>query len=241
LHYAATDADRLGGLVLYGTSARNPPPWAIEKLRAALEGWGTGASIELFAPTLADDPVARSNRARLERASASPAMARAMVGALALIDVRSLLEQVRVPTLVLQRTDEFVPIDEARYLAAHIAGAELGELPGIDHTPWVGDSDAIVAVVERFMARNSLTPANVSSGRSSRRQGARPSAGWASLTEREQTVAALVSEGASNPDIARRLFISRQTVETHVTHIFSKLGVESRAAVVAEALKPRNT
>ena len=56
----------------------------------------------------------------------------------------------------------------------------------------------------------------------------RPKAGWGALTDTEQTVAALLAEGLSNPDIADRMFISRRTVQFHVSNILAKLGLSSR-------------
>jgi len=56
----------------------------------------------------------------------------------------------------------------------------------------------------------------------------RPQAGWPSLTEMEQQVAGLVAAGRSNPDIAAQLFISRRTVESHVSRILAKLQLSSR-------------
>ncbi|HXR73692.1 ATP-binding protein [Actinocrinis sp.] len=63
----------------------------------------------------------------------------------------------------------------------------------------------------------------------------RPKSGWASLTETERRIAALVAEGNSNPAIASRLFISRRTVQSHVSSILAKLNLTSRVelAVVA--------
>jgi len=245
MKFAVERPNRVAGLVMYGTSGRNPPPWAIERLSAALHAWGTGASIELFAPSLASDPKARAERGRLERASASPAMARAIVAALALTDVRPLLESIKVPTVVLHRRQEFVPFEEAQHLAAHIADAELVALEGHDHIPWVGDSDALVREVERFVERvYPSAPASARpTGRRSTQRPARPVAGWASLTPREEAVALLVSEGASNNQIAQRLFISPKTVETHVKHIFAKLGIESRVSLAGAATREaqRNT
>ncbi|MCA1845748.1 MAG: LuxR C-terminal-related transcriptional regulator, partial [Actinobacteria bacterium] len=71
------------------------------------------------------------------------------------------------------------------------------------------------------------------------RQGSRgrPRHGWAALTDTERAVAALVAEGLSNPQVAERLFLSRHTVHTHMSHIFAKLGVASRVELATEALR----
>ena len=64
---------------------------------------------------------------------------------------------------------------------------------------------------------------------------ARPAVGWPSLTEAELPVVRLAAEGHTNADIAARLCLSRYTVETHLKHVFAKLGVESRAELAALA------
>jgi DNA-binding CsgD family transcriptional regulator len=61
----------------------------------------------------------------------------------------------------------------------------------------------------------------------------RPKAGWAALTDTEKTVAALLAEGRSNPDIGARMFISRRTVQFHVSNILAKLGLSSRVELAA--------
>ncbi len=65
----------------------------------------------------------------------------------------------------------------------------------------------------------------------------RPATGWASLTPSELEIARLVGQHLSNPEIAARLFVSRATVKTHLVHVFAKLGVDSRSALAAEAVK----
>ena len=73
--------------------------------------------------------------------------------------------------------------------------------------------------------------------RGTRRQHVRATTGWESLTETEHKVVALVAQRLSNPEVAERLFISRHTVESHLKHIYRKLGLSSRkelAAAVAE-------
>lgn len=68
------------------------------------------------------------------------------------IDVRHVLPAIRVPTLVLHRVGErLTKVEQARYVAERIPGAKLVELPGMDHTPWVGDSDAILDEMEEFL------------------------------------------------------------------------------------------
>jgi DNA-binding CsgD family transcriptional regulator len=65
----------------------------------------------------------------------------------------------------------------------------------------------------------------------------RPSSGWESLTPTERDVVRLVSEGLTNADVAARLFISPRTVQTHLTHIYTKLGLTSRVQLVQEAAR----
>jgi DNA-binding CsgD family transcriptional regulator len=75
-----------------------------------------------------------------------------------------------------------------------------------------------------------------------RRVGARrPETGWEALTPTEAKVALLVSEGLSNPDIGRRLFLSRNTVESHVRRVLAKLQVRSRVEVATRAVAHRGS
>ena len=65
----------------------------------------------------------------------------------------------------------------------------------------------------------------------------RPTSGWASLTPAERDVVRLVSEGLANNDIATRLFVSARTVQTHLTNVYTKLGLTSRMQLVQEAAR----
>jgi DNA-binding CsgD family transcriptional regulator len=65
----------------------------------------------------------------------------------------------------------------------------------------------------------------------------RPQHGWASLTPTELQVVPLVAEGMTNAQIAERLLMGRATVKTHLEHIFTKLGIRSRAELAAEATR----
>jgi pimeloyl-ACP methyl ester carboxylesterase len=125
--------------------------WRI-RLEQVLAAWGSGLSLELFAPSLAGDPQIRELTAAIERAAASPAMARHVIAALATMDASDLLGLVRVPTLVVHRSDEFIPVRQARFIAEGIKGARLTVVPGIDHQPWAGDVDAVVSAISSFLA-----------------------------------------------------------------------------------------
>jgi DNA-binding CsgD family transcriptional regulator len=65
----------------------------------------------------------------------------------------------------------------------------------------------------------------------------RPASGWASLTPTEHDVVRLVGEGLANREIATRLFVSPRTVQSHLTHVYTKLGVTSRVQLAQKATR----
>ena len=67
------------------------------------------------------------------------------------VDIRAVLPSVRVPTLVLHRTGDPLPVEGARWLAGQIPGARFVELPGDDHWPWLSDPDEVIDEVEEFL------------------------------------------------------------------------------------------
>jgi pimeloyl-ACP methyl ester carboxylesterase len=79
------------------------------------------------------------------------------------LDVRDRLADVRAPCLVSCRAeDAWLSPDNSRYLAEQIPGTQLLELAGVDHDPWVGATDDILAAVEEFVSaigRDRLEPA----------------------------------------------------------------------------------
>ena len=75
------------------------------------------------------------------------------------MDVREVLPAIHVPTLVIHRDGDLIVLErQARYVADQIANATLVELPGEDHLPFVGDADAILDEVERFVTGRKPTP-----------------------------------------------------------------------------------
>lgn len=175
--FAATHPERATALVLYGAMGRTTEapdyPWAssAEALRESAAEfiapyWGQQAEgmVELFAPSLADDPKAVEFTARMERSSASPAMVQQIFEMFLDIDVRAVLPTIHVPTLVLHRRfDRVVYRRAGEELAAQIPGARYVELAGIDHLPWAGDTEAVLGEIEEFLtgARSVAEPDRV--------------------------------------------------------------------------------
>jgi pimeloyl-ACP methyl ester carboxylesterase/class 3 adenylate cyclase len=155
--FAATYPERTSALVLYGTFAEFrswvPSPADLDHfLRAIDETWGTGSSLPHFAPSAAHDERFRHWWARHERLGASPGAAMALMRMNSEIDVRHVLPTIHVPTLVLHRTgDVTVNVEAGRYQGAQIPGAKYVELPGVDHIPFVGDSDSVLDEIEAFL------------------------------------------------------------------------------------------
>jgi DNA-binding CsgD family transcriptional regulator len=101
-----------------------------------------------------------------------------------------------------------------------------------------------VGVYERVGASLNLSRAvaalrGMGMPRGRRRVRQRPLRGWESLTPTELEVVRLVTQGLTNVEIGRRLFISRRTVETHLSHVFGKLGVSSRGELTEQASQTR--
>ena len=71
--------------------------------------------------------------------------------ALRQLDIQDILGSVRVPTLVLHRKHDEIPVELGRDLAARVHGARLVELDGVDHIPWVGDMKSVTGEIEEFL------------------------------------------------------------------------------------------
>jgi class 3 adenylate cyclase len=161
---ATEHPERVGALIMYASIARAlwapDYDWAMtreeraEWIDRAVDSWGSAdhPGIPVMAPTMADDPALISWFARMQRLAASPGNARELLTAAADLDVRELLPQISVPTLVMHRSgDTAWDPRHSRYIAERIPGARYVELEGTDSLPFLGDSDAIVEEIEQFL------------------------------------------------------------------------------------------
>jgi pimeloyl-ACP methyl ester carboxylesterase/class 3 adenylate cyclase len=165
LLFAATYPERTAAAIVFGTGAsfvrHDDYPWRptredrVRGVKAEELRFGSSEYLDehlgYFAPSLSHDDEARAWWARFVRASASPGAAGQLYLMNTDIDVRNVLPTIGVPTLVLHsRDDEVFDVEEGRYIAARVPGAELVELPGREHGWFVG-TEPIAREVERFL------------------------------------------------------------------------------------------
>jgi class 3 adenylate cyclase len=174
LLFAATKPERTSALVLVHTSARfvagsdfpiGTAPDDIEPMVAQFDRlWGSEELAAMLAPSRAGDPRFLRWFAKWQRASASPKVAQLFLRAMAEIDVRPVLPLVQAPTLILHRREfGLVPIAHGRYLADHIRGARLVELPGSDVDLSWETPDLALDAIEEFLTgvRRGAEPSRV--------------------------------------------------------------------------------
>lgn len=160
--FAATHPGRTKALVLGNTVARvrfsedYPIGLSAELVEGTLkmfeDGWGTEDFAAAISPTLCRDPLMRAWFAKYQRASASPRVIAAQARSFMDLDVRWVLESIRVPTLVLHRSAvQPLPIEHGRYLAEHITGARFVELSGSDTSLVAEDSERVLDSIEEFL------------------------------------------------------------------------------------------
>jgi pimeloyl-ACP methyl ester carboxylesterase/class 3 adenylate cyclase len=163
--FAATYPERTPALVLYGTFLS--PDWLSwretdrhptreQVLDEMARRWGTpeycDELLRIDAPSKADDADFRRWYATRLRLGASPAAAVTLMKMVMETDARTVLPSIHVPSLIMHRLgDRNCDVRGSRFAADQIPGARYVELSGDDHLPWVGDSEAIIGEIERFL------------------------------------------------------------------------------------------
>jgi len=228
--YAVRNPDRVDRLVLYGSYA-----WGHElgprDAREALVGlvrsaWGLGsrALVDVFAPSMGAPD--RDAFGAYQRSASTSRSAGDLLELTYEFDVRDLLPQVGIPTLVVHRAgDRAVPLRAGREVAALVPGARLVTLDGDAHLPWHGSPEQTLDAVSEFLGLPASAPRTPEAG------------GVDDLSAREREVLVLVAAGMSDADIAARLVLSPHTVHRHVANIRRKLGLRSRSAAAAAAAR----
>jgi pimeloyl-ACP methyl ester carboxylesterase/DNA-binding CsgD family transcriptional regulator len=233
--YAARHPERVSGLLLYGAYARGWSRRGDEsgerEYRAIIElirrGWDRDNPAfrqiftSRFIPKGTSEQLDWFNE--LCRKTVAPEVAAQLLEFRSRIDVTDLLARVRAPTLVIHgRNDAICPITEGRFLASGIAGAQFVELDSSNHIlledepAWGRFRDAVL----EFMGLGV-------------RAGTHPA--FASLSSREREILVLITEGLGNAAIGERLSISEKTVRNHISNVFDKLGVGTRAQAIVFA------
>jgi pimeloyl-ACP methyl ester carboxylesterase/DNA-binding CsgD family transcriptional regulator len=241
--YAARHPERVSRLILWCSWAKNSDIRS-PRIRAWLglidQDWelmtDTCAHLALGWPA---GEVGRHAAQRL-RERVTPEAARAALEAMGTFDVTELLPSLKVPTLVLHRSDiSWLPVDIARELASRIPDARLIVLEGESTAPYLGDTEAAASAIDEFLGEGEegrIAPweAGVPGAE---HQESGPTRGYPhGLTEREVEVLHHLADGKTNGEIAEELFVSVRTVERHIANIYAKIGSRGRANATAYAL-----
>ena len=239
--YAVRHPERVTRLVLYGAYAlgrirRSTTPEQRQEAATLLDlirlGWGQDnpAFRQVFTTLFMPDATLDQTRSfnELQRQTTTPANAVLFEEAFYALDVTELARRVTVPTLILHaRHDAMVPFEEGRRLAGLIPESTFVPLDGRNHI-LLETEPAWTRFVEEVAAFLDDMPAGPPPA-----LGARGIVGG--LSPREQEVLELISLGLGNAEIAARLFISPHTLRNHITNVFAKLNVETRAQAIVMA------
>jgi pimeloyl-ACP methyl ester carboxylesterase/DNA-binding CsgD family transcriptional regulator len=223
VRFAARHPDRVSGLALFGAAV------AGRHLTSPLSPLTVRALADVSAPAIhgvvaatvaaGSEPEEAAWLTSALEASADVATMVELSARMADVDVTADAARVRTHTLVLHRRgDRVVEPKWGRALAAHLPDAEFVMIDGSSHLPYAGDVEPLVGALLSFL---------VGDGESEP----------APLSPRELEVAQLVTLGLTNAEIGRRLAIRRRTVDAHLEHIRTKLGVTSRARIAAWAVR----
>ena len=236
--YAVKHPERVSHLVLYGAYARgafrrgNPDRESFYRAMIDLVRLEWGSANPTFRQVFTSRFIPGGTEEQLGwfndlcRKTLTAEIAARLLEARGTLDVVGLLGQVRTPTLVLHaRGDVIAPIAEGQILATGIPGAQFVELDSKNHILLESEPawDRFREVVLEFTGLS--VPAT----------GEDPA--FAALSPREREVLTLITEGLGNAQIAERLSISEKTVRNHVSNVFDKLGVWTRAQAMLFAIE----
>lgn len=227
--YAATHPARVERMVLYGPYAHGADIASAESRESIVDivarDWRVGSRV--LADMLLPDSTAqeRSDFVRFQRGCMTGEEAAHSLKVLYGYDVRACLADIQAPTLVLHRRDDrSIPFPLGRDVASRIPNASFAALKGSNHLPWVGDAEAVAHTALTFLG---TTP----------QKSTVDTVSTTGLSNREIDVLRLVAQGLSDQEIATRLTLSSHTVHRHVANIRTKLGLASRTAAAAHAVR----
>ena len=162
LFFAGSRPDRTSALILVHATARYvadddypigmPADVADAIVDQVDQIWGTEAMVQIVAPSRAGDERFRRWFAKLLRTGATPRAVQTRLRTVLEVDLRPILPLIQVPTLILHRRDfQYLSVDHARFLAEHIPGAKLVELPGADGTLIWETPELALDLIEEFL------------------------------------------------------------------------------------------
>lgn len=239
IRYAVRHPQRVSHLILYGGYAvgglRTDDAARRDLYKAVMEvvGIGWGSDNPAFRQLFTARFVPQGSQAQLDwfnalcRRTTSAQNARALLQARGNVDVRGLLSQVRVPTLVLHSSrDQIAPVSQGKLLAGGIPGASFVQLDSdnhvlLEHEPAWREFQAAVLEFTGCAAAGRAADGALAAG----------------LTAREKLALQLLCEGRSNAQIAWQLGIAEKTARNHVSNLYRKLGVRSRAEAIVLAYR----
>ena len=236
IRYAIDHPDHVSHLILYGAYARG---WARRKdadgeqrFRAINQltrlGWGQDNPVyrQLFTSRFIPEgtPEQFDWFNEVCKRTTTPEIATLLLEGRGQIDIAALLPKVQVPTLVLHaRQDEVCPLSEGVLLATEIPGARFVQLESRNHIllenepAWERFKNEVLAFTGISKPAGSEDPI------------------FEALSPRERDILVGIADGLTNREIGARLYISEKTVRNHLTRIFDKLGVHSRAQAIVLA------
>jgi len=239
IRYAVRHPERVSHLILYGGYAvggcKREDPSARTLYQAVIDvvGLGWGSRNPAFRRLFSERFVPQGSPRQLEwfnelcRRTTSPANAVGLLAARGNVDVRDELARVRVPTLVLHSShDQIAPLSEGKFLASRIPGAVFVQLESHNHvlleheSAWQEFQEAVLEFTGRASAQAAAEAAPVDL-----------------LTGRERVMLDRLCAGHSNAQIAWELGIAEKTARNHISNLYRKLGVRSRAEAIVLAYR----